>query len=350
MVATIGGFLCGLVAGAAARYGRMCTMSAIEDAVIGGSSRGLKAWGLALAVAIVLTQTAIALELFDPVHSIYAAPALDWAAAGIGGLLFGFGMALTGTCAFGLLVRLGGGDLRALVSTLITGIAAFAFLSGILSSLRIAVMGLGVFELTSADQALLPNFLVPKLGHLATFILCGLVVWFLVSSAISDGRLLRRPRLMMSAVLLGAAVAGGWIVTGFAYENMESVRVESLSFVAPAGRLLLEVMNESLQDTGFGIASLFGILCGSFLIALVRNEIHMEAFDDAREMRRHLVGAALMGMGGVLAKGCTIGQGLTAGSVFSITSPLTVVAILIGAKIGLAVLLHEPSLAFSKLR
>lgn len=348
MTLVIGGFLCGLLAGAAARFGRLCSMSAIEDAVIGGSWRGLKAWGLALAVAVLLTQAAAYFSFFDPVFSIYATSSLDWAAAAMGGLLFGFGMALTGTCSFGLLVRLGGGDFRALVSAIFLGVAAFAFIGGILSPARSMLTGIAAIELSTPGNALFPSLLEAKLGAVASLIICGFAVCFLISSALSDGRLLRRPRLILSAVALGCAVAGGWVVTGLAYQNMDTYRVESLSFVAPVGRVLLEVMGETLQDTGFGAASVFGVLCGSFLVALARREVQLEAFDDAREMRRHIFGAALMGVGGVLAKGCTIGQGLTAASVFSVVTPLAILGIFVGAKLGLAALLLEPSLAFSR--
>lgn len=348
MVLIIGGFVCGLLAGIAARYGRLCSMSAVEDAVIGGSWRGMKAWGLALSIAIILTQLAAWLDLFHPPSSMYATASLDWPSALMGGIVFGFGMALTGTCSFGLLVRLGGGDLRALISSLFVGIAAFAFSSGILSPLRQTITGLSTISLGSPNEALLPGLIEANFGKTAALFICGYIVFFLLSSAFSDGRLLRRPRLMVSGVILGAAIAGGWAVTGYSYFNMDTARIESLSFVAPTGKILLEVMSPRLQDAAFGIVSVLGVICGSLVVSAARQEIQWEAFDDAREMRRHLVGAVLMGVGGVLAKGCTIGQGLTAGSVLSVLVPLTLIGIFIGAKLGLAVLLLEPSLVFSR--
>jgi hypothetical protein len=325
-------------------------MSAIEDAVIGSSWRGMKAWGLALAVAIVLTQTASMFGLFDLGGSIYATTALDWPAALIGGLVFGLGMALTGTCSFGVLVRLGGGDLRALVSAMLIGVAAFAFASGILAPVRSALNGLAVVDLPTREHALLPHMLNWTLGRPAELLICGFLVCFLISSALSDGRLLRRPRLMVSAVGLGVAVTAGWVITGLAYTNMDTARIESLSFVAPVGRILLQTMSETLQDATFTSMTVLGVVAGSLGVAYARDEVNWEAFDDAREMRRHIAGAVLMGGGGVLAKGCTIGQGLTAGSALAVTAPLTILGIFVGAKLGLAMLLHEPGLIFSKAR
>lgn len=342
MILWIGGFFCGLAAGAAARYGQLCSMGAIEDALVGGNSRGLKAWGLALATAIIATQAAQLFGVFSPLESIYASTALDWPIALVGGILFGLGMALVGTCGFGLLVRLGGGDLRALVSAILLGIFAFAISSGALAPMRAYISGISIIEFESANHIFLPNLLQAAAGTTLAILVCGFIVCFLISSALSDGRLLRRPRLMASAIVLGLAVTGGWVITGMAYDSMSTAHVESLSFVAPVGRAILQLMSDQLRDTNFDIACVLGVMSGSLLVAIGREEFRWEAFDDAREMRRHILGAALMGLGGVLAKGCTIGQGLSAGSLLSLSSPIVVTGIFIGARLGLGILLSSP--------
>lgn len=341
MILWIGGFVCGLAAGAAARYGKLCSMGAIEDALVGGNSRSLKAWGLALATAIIATQSARFAGVFTPSDSIYAATTIDWPAALAGGILFGLGMALAGTCSFGLLVRLGGGDLRAFVSAILLGVSAFAVSSGALAPIRSYISGMSVVEFDAVDQVFLPGLLQATGTALPIFV-CGFIVCFLVSGALSDGRLLRRPRLITSAIILGLAVAGGWVVTGLAYNSMVTAHIESLSFVAPVGRALLQLMSEQLRDTSFSVVCVLGVISGSLLVAMSREEFRWEAFDDAREMRRHILGAVLMGTGGVLAKGCTIGQGLSAGSVLALTSPIVIIGIFIGARLGLAILLSSP--------
>lgn len=342
MILIAGGFLCGLVAGAAARYGRLCSMGAIEDATIGGNWRGIKAWGLALASAVIATQTSYYFGLFDPLNSLYATTTFDWPAALLGGIFFGFGMALVGTCSFGLLVRLGSGDLRALVTSITVGIAAIAVNNGALTSLRMHFEGLSTIALDSPNQAFAPGLLATVVGTHTSTIICRLLLCTLFICAAFDEKLLRRPRLMISAVVLGLAVAGGWIVTGWAYETMETARVESLSFVTPGGRTLLQLMSESLRDTNFSVATLLGVVTGSLIVAKFRQEICWEAFDDVREMRRHIIGGLFMGFGGVLAKGCTIGQGISAGSVLALSMPIVIFGIFLGAKIGLATLINRP--------
>lgn len=342
--AIFGGFLCGALAGAAARYGRLCTMSAIEDALIGGDYRGAKAWGLSAAVAIALTQALVSLSLVDVTTAIYLGARLHVFAVLLGGVLFGLGMTLVGTCSFGLIVRAGGGDLRAAVSASLVGVFAFAATSGALAPLRLALWDTGVATLPVPRPANLAALMAPVAGVPATWLLVGLLCLGLAGVALRDPRLRKRPRLLASAAALGVAVTLGWVATGAALDAMTLDRVESLSFVAPVGRALLQLMIEPFRNIGFGVAALGGAALASATIALARGEFRWEAFDDPREMRRHLLGAMLMGTGGVLAQGCTIGQGLSAASVLAISSPIFLVAVVIGARVGLWHLIEGQSL------
>ena len=72
--------------------------------------------------------------------SFYLSPSFGWTGAIAGGLAFGFGMALVGTCGFGALVRLGGGSLRSLVVILVLGLSALAAQRGLIGYGRIAVV------------------------------------------------------------------------------------------------------------------------------------------------------------------------------------------------------------------
>lgn len=115
----LGGFVIGMIAGFAVRHARLCSFGAIEDAMMGGDTRRLRIFGLALGVAILGTQALIVAGMFDPSFSTYTASSLPVVAIMIGSVLFGIGMALVGTCSFGSLVRLGAGDLRSLIVILI---------------------------------------------------------------------------------------------------------------------------------------------------------------------------------------------------------------------------------------
>lgn len=340
MISEIGGLACGILAGAAARSGRLCTMSAIEDAVVASDWRATKAWGLAAAIAISVTQLLVAFGHLDLAQSGHATPRLDWIAAVAGGMLFGFGMALVGTCSFGLIVRLGGGDLRAAVSSALIGITAFAFTAGALQPVRTWMSGHITVEFPSSSGATLAGALdgwMPTCNVWGVVVACVVV---LALPALLDARVRRRRRLLAAALGIGVAVGAGWGVTAAAVDGLESARLESLSFVAPVGRLLLAIMGEPLQFAGFGVATVVGVAAGAFAVAAWKDEVRWEAYDDAREMRRHLVGAVLMGLGGVLARGCTIGQGMSAASILAISAPLMIFGVVIGAKLGLVLLLE----------
>jgi hypothetical protein len=151
-------------------------------------------------------------------------------------------------------------------------------------------------------------------------------------------------------VVLGLGVTGGWIATGVLADDMVlAIQAESLTFVSPVANTLQAIALPGRTLWDFGIASVMGVIAGSWLASIRHDEFQWEAYDDSREMKRHLGGAVLMGAGGVLAGGCTIGQGLTAGSVLALSWPLAVGGMVLGARLGLYIVV-EGSLAFALAR
>jgi uncharacterized membrane protein YedE/YeeE len=335
LVLPVGGLICGFLAGFAAQYGRLCTVGAIEDAVVAGDLRRASAWAVAAAIAILFTQTLVFTGALDLSATHYARSRLDLIGLILGGTLFGLGAALVGTCAFGLLVRLGTGDLRALICAIILGLAAFAATGGILSPIRISLADLAALDTTAFGGKTLTGIVNAQLGRTASIVCVLLLAGALLGFALTNQRLYRKPRLIAASCLMGCAIALGWLVTGVLADPFDDQRPESLTFVAPLGRLILQLVGEALTTTSFAVATLFGVGAGSFVAAAARDELRWEAFDDQREMRRHLLGAMLMGVGGVLARGCTIGQGLSGTSTLSIAAPIALLAMVMGARLGL---------------
>ena len=340
----LGGLACGALAGLAAQFGRLCTFSAIEDAVVGGDLRRARAWALAVAVAIAGTQAMLAYGVIDLDGNPYANGRIELGALVAGATLFGLGMSLVGTCGFGVLVRAGTGDLRALIVGIVVGIAAFAATGGLLAVPRLWLAGLLTLDTSSIGGSTLSSMAREIFGSGSDALPAILVSVVLMAFAAACPRLRNRPRLLIAAVLLGAAVAAGWYVTSALADPFEAARPESLTFVAPLGRALLLAMGESLSHSGFAVASVIGVVLGSFTVASARGELRWEAFDDQREMRRHLLGAVLMGFGGVLARGCTIGQGMSAASALAITAPIAVACMVLGARLGLLYLIEGRSI------
>jgi uncharacterized protein len=128
--------------------------------------------------------------------------------------------------------------------------------------------------------------------------------------------------------------------TGF-----DGLPVVSHSFSAPVGETLLYAMTGSARSASFAVGSVGGVLLGAFIGSMIKGHFRWEACEDPRELRRQIVGAAIMGVGAVIALGCTVGQGLSAFSVLAVSAPVTFLSIFAGAAFGLRQLIEGFSVA-----
>ncbi|MFG6563858.1 YeeE/YedE family protein [Sulfitobacter sp. 1A13421] len=332
LTAALLGGLGGVLLGLAARLGRFCTLGAIEDLLYGGSGDRMRMWGLAIGVAMLGSFTLASLGLINLDRAFHLTIAFSWAPAVFGGLIFGYGMALAGTCGFGALARLGGGDLRAFVIVLIMGLAAFTVLSGPLAPARALLfprqMNAGPPDGIAHVVAALTGGSVALIG-----ILLGLAVCLLMLSARSFRRDLRK---VVWGAVAGLAITSGWAGTAWlAQTGFGAQTLMSHSYAAPVGETLLYAMQGSVRPLSFGIGSVAGVWVGAFLGSLWQGHFRWEACEDPRELRRQIFGAGLMGAGAVIAMGCTIGQGISAISVLAFSGPVTLAAIFAGAALGL---------------
>lgn len=336
------GFLVGATIGATVWRARLCTFGAVEDALMGHDWRRMKVFGLALGIALIGTQALIFSGLLDPLVTTYVPDKLSFLPIALGALMFGFGMAMVGTCAFGSLIRLGGGDLRALVVLIVFGALAYAMQRGILAPIRIRAVeffALPMPGLTASSIGELSSYFTGVDVSLWVSLLLG---GMLIAFYVRDKRLKNARRLKLAGVLLGLGVVAGWLATHVLVDPFATtVRTQSLTFVAPVGRTFFGVLLNTVNLADFGVGTVIGTAVGAFVMARRADEFRWNAFDDQIEMRRHLLGAVLMGVGGVLAGGCTIGQGLTAGSLLAITWPITVGGMVLGARLGIAYLVGE---------
>ncbi|MCP4184371.1 MAG: YeeE/YedE family protein [Hyphomicrobiales bacterium] len=336
-IAAIGGLIAGLGMGFAARWGNFCTLGAIEDAIFGSNYDRIRMWTLIIGVAMFGTFVIDHLGLIDITQSIYLTSSTSLAAVAIGSVVFGLGMSLVGTCGFGALVRIGGGDLKSIITFLVMGIFAYATLSGVTAYLRI-----GLFPEQNTDR----NF--TGIAHIAgnyfsisPNIIAYLVAVGLALFALKTLRFRQQPKRVLASVLMGLMIVWGWISTGvFAFDEFEPYRLESLTFSAPLGETIMYVMTMSGASLKFGIGATFGVVIGAAITSMAQGYFRWEGCDDPRELKRQLVGGMLMGIGGVTALGCTIGQGVSAFSTLAISAPIALIGIFCGAWIGLHFLIH----------
>lgn len=337
----LAGGLTGIAIGAAARADRFCTLAALERHWYANDSSGLRSWVLAAAVAIVCTQALLLTGAVDLQRSFYLSPSFGWTGAILGGIAFGFGMALVGTCGFGALVRLGGGSLRSLVVLIVLGLSALAAQRGLIAQIRVEVVDNLALDLGFAGDQSLGSLVSAAVGADARLPVAVLVAGLLLLWVFSSASYRHKLGHIATAAVIGVGITVGWLVTTWgARHAFEPVQLEAGSFVVPVGDTLMQAITYTGVLPDYGVGLVIGVAVGAALVAWRKHDVRWEACDDARELGRHIVGAFLMGTGGVFAMGCTIGQGVTAASVLAVSAPVVAVSIAIGARLGLAYLLE----------
>ena len=342
----LGAFALAFVFGAVANKTEFCTMGAVSDWVNMGSTNRMRMWLLAIGVAILGSNALHLAGAIDLSKSIYPNPNFTWLSYIVGGFLFGVGMTLGSGCGSKTLVRIGGGNLKSVVVFIITGIVAYMTLRGIFGAFRVNVLEQASVTLQGGQD--LPN-LFSKLGGdrkawmVALSLLAG---GGLVAFAYSSKDFRSHFDYTLGGVVTGLVVVGGWYVSGHighvaedpntlqeAFVATNTGRMEAFSFVAPLAFALeyLMLWTDKSKVITYGIASAAGVILGSLAYALASRKFRWEGFRDAEDTANHLVGAALMGFGGITALGCTIGQGISGFSTLALGSIVTFCAIVAGS-------------------
>jgi uncharacterized membrane protein YedE/YeeE len=332
--------------GAIAQRTHFCTMGAVADIVNMGDWARMRMWVMAMGVAMIGFNIMVSLGWLDAGKSIYGGPKFIWLSALVGGALFGFGMVLASGCGSKTLVRIGGGNLKSLVVFIVLGVTAFATLKGITAVARVATVDTVAITLSTGQD--LPSILAAPTGMAKTTLALwlglaiggALVVW---SLSRQEGR---SADSLLAGLGVGAIIAGVWWVSGRlghvaedpntlqeAFVSTNSQRMESLSFVAPVAYALdwLMFFSDKSKALTIGIVSVLGVVVGSAAYSLLTSSFRWEGFRGAEDTANHVIGALLMGVGGVTALGCTVGQGLSGMSTLSLTSFVAVAAIIAGA-------------------
>lgn len=335
------GILIGLIIGAAARHNHFCIMAALERYWYANDGRGLRTWILTATVAIIATQAMIFAGTVDLSGSFYLTASFGLTGAIIGGLAFGFGMALVGTCGFGALIRLGGGSLRSFVVLIALGLSAIAAQRGLIAQGRVHLVDNLAIDLSFAGDQSLGSLVSAGLGFDARLLTAIVVVAALLAWIFADKSFRRHYAGIATGTVIGCAVAAGWLVTSWAAQTaFDPVQLEAGSFVVPVGDTIIQFLALTGVLPDYGVGVVLGVVLGAAVVAWRKRDIRWEACDDARELGRHLLGAFLMGTGGVFAMGCTIGQGVTAASLLAVSVPVVMISIAVGARLGLAYLIE----------
>ena len=346
------GFVLALGLGWVVQRSHFCTMGALSDWLFMREATRLRQWALALGVGIWGFALMAVLGWIDPAQTIYAAPRFPWLSYLFGGAVFGVGMVLASGCPTKNLVRLGGGSLKALVVLLVMALSALATLRGLPGLWR--VHSLDPHTASVGSGAFVGQWLAGVLGLTAPqgmALGAGVVGLALLLWVLREREMRRGPNLL-GGLGVGAALLGAWGVSGvLGYvpehpETLESVylstasgRMEGLSFTGPLAQWLdaLTYTADGGKRLSWGMVWVPGVVLGAAWAAWRSGQWRWEGFTQTADLARHLLGAALMGFGGVCAMGCSFGQGLTGLSTLSWGSLLAAGAMVAGALLALRV-------------
>jgi uncharacterized membrane protein YedE/YeeE len=337
-------FLVGIIFGAVVNKTNFCTMGAVSDWVNMGNKGRLRAWLLAIGIAILVTQALQYKNLIDLSSATYLTPSFGWLGYLSGGFLFGVGMTLASGCVNRTLIRVGGGNLKALVVMILIGLSAYMTMRGLLALVKINVIDVTNIDLAAheiSDQGI--GTLVGKaLGIESTPLFHAIVALVfgggLVVFALVGTELRRSFNNILAGVSIGLIIPAGWYITGvIGFDDFEPLRLESFTFTGPAAEQLMYLMTFTGSTINFGIAAVFGVILGSFLYVILTGKFRLETFTDRADMIRHMIGGVLMGFGGVLALGCTIGQGITGMSTLALGSLMALVSIIFGSALTMKI-------------
>ena len=343
-------FVIALFLGAVMQKTGFCSMGAISDAFIMSSWDRLRQWFLAIGVAIIGFALMSYFGLIDPLKSFYTGNKFLWLSTIVGSTLFGFGMVLASGCGSKTLVRIGGGNLKSIVVFMVLGLTAYMTMRGFLGVVRINTLD-AVFIAFNTPQDL-PSLLSGPLGIARTqlHLALGLIIGSAFIAYALSNKSFWTANNIFAGVAVGLVICAVWWISGHLGHVAEdpntleevfvvtnSGRMESLSFVAPYAYSLdwLMMYSDTSKILTVGIVAVAGMILGSAFISVLTKSFRWESFRNTEDTANHLVGAVLMGFGGVTALGCTVGQGLSGISTLAIGSLLALPGFILGAYLAL---------------
>lgn len=342
------GFILAFVFGYTANKTSFCTMGAVSDVVNMSEWGRMRAWLLGIAVAILGTNLLVYYGDLDIAQTYYTRGTIYWMGALAGGVIFGVGMTLAGGCGQRTLVRLGGGNLKSVVVFLFLGYSALVTMNGILQVVVDKVLRADLFTLRLDGLQTLPSLLGMADKSTALALALGLSGAILIF-VFANKEFRENHDNILAGVVVGLVVVGGWYVTGhlgfgenpetmeMQYLGTDSKLAESMTFVGPLGYTMDLWAYWRDKHVTFGVASVFGVVIGSFIYSVFNRSFRWEYFNSPQDMFRHIVGAVLMGFGGIAAAGCTIGQAVTGVSTLAISSFIVFFGIVAGAAVTMKI-------------
>ncbi len=371
-------FIIAIILGAVVNKTNFCTMGAVSDLVNIGDTGRMRAWLFAVVIAIVgvMIFETMGIASVDVTRPPYRGSNFAWLEYLLGGIMFGIGMTLASGCANKTLIRIGGGNIKSILVFLIIAVCAYFMLNPFPGTDKTIYSEVFYFWTNPVNVSLTTNQDIGSVvGALfdtepATMRLIAgsLIALILLIVVLKSSDFTGSFDNVLGGSAVGLAVLGAWFVTAsfvtvsqddelfswtdYAGDDVWSmfeeedrprdVGVQSFTFINPIGQVLRYGLNGFDKSyVTFGVVAVFGVIFGSFIWALVSRGFRIEWFASAKDFFNHFIGAILMGVGGVLALGCTIGQGVTGISTLAMGSFIAFVAIVFGSALTMKIQYYQ---------
>ena len=381
-------FAIALIMGAVVNKTNFCTMGAVSDWVNMGDTGRMRAWVFAIAVGVLGVAGLEAASLVNVTNTFppYRQNNFVWLENVVGGLLFGIGMVLGSGCGNKTLIRVGGGNIKSIMVLLIIALISYFMVNPFPGSDKTLYSVLFYPWTSPAAVALSTNqdlgaMLFGDNAATGRMVMGGVIGGLMLIWAFKSADFRSNFDNILGGLVVGLAVLAAWYVTSNVminadgemmsmqayvqdwelYAPAEAVKPaaagplasQSFSFVGPMGQTLGYAMGGFDRTlVTFGVMALAGVIAGSLLWSLISRSFRIEWFASGSDFFNHLIGGILMGFGGMLAIGCTIGQGITGFSTLALGSILTFISIVLASSVTMKVqyykMVYEADATFFK--
>ena len=336
-----------------------CTMGAVSDWVNIGDLSRFKSWMLASAIAIIGVTVFEFMSYIDLNDSRipYRNSVFLWPRYIIGGVMFGVGMTYASGCGNKVLIRVGGGNLKSIVVLLVAGLMAYIMTRtdfyGVIFHSWMNPISPDLAVLGIDDQSLptIISFITSSSNTAYYKLIIGLLTGLAILYYIfRSGTFVKNMDNVVGGFIVGSVVALAWYLTGsslgdewietnnFLDSPLPGVGVQSFTFINPMGESIIYLsQSANMYYLTFGVTALLSVILGSFVYSIMSKNFRIEWFKSKEDLKRHIIGAVLIGIGGVLSLGCTIGQGVSGVSTLALGSFVTLISIVIGASIAMKI-------------
>lgn len=336
-----------------------CTMGAVSDWVNIGDLSRFKSWMLASAIAIIGVTVFEFMSYIDLNDSRipYRNSVFLWPRYIIGGVMFGVGMTYASGCGNKVLIRVGGGNLKSIVVLLVAGLMAYIMTRtdfyGVIFHSWMNPISPDLAVLGIDDQSLptIISFITSSSNTAYYKLIIGLLTGLAILYYIfRSGTFVKNMDNVVGGFIVGSVVALAWYLTGsslgeewietnnFLDSPLPGVGVQSFTFINPMGESIIYLsQSANMYYLTFGVTALLSVILGSFVYSIMSKNFRIEWFQSKEDLKRHIIGAVLIGIGGVLSLGCTIGQGVSGVSTLALGSFVTLISIVIGASIAMKI-------------